>query len=117
MLKSGKIDFLRGFDVSAGAVDRAITRCREAGIPESGFLFDVRDANNLDITGTFDLVLSAVRIHHVTNLEDLLAKTAAMLKPDGRFALVEFVGPDRFQWTEDQIKIVNLLLGDLTRAI
>ena len=112
-MNSGKLGFLRGFDLSEGAIHKANAKFREAGILVDRYLFEVRDANNLDISGTFDLVLSAGAIHHVTNLEDLLAKIAAMLEPDGRLALVEFVGPDRFQWTDDQIEIVNRLLGAL----
>jgi hypothetical protein len=97
ILRSGKAGFLRGFDLSEGAIRRAIERFRGAGIPEDKYLLEVKDANDLEIAGTFDLVLSAGAIHHVMNLEDLLGKIAGMLAPDGRFALAEFVGPARFQ--------------------
>jgi SAM-dependent methyltransferase len=73
----------------------------------------VRDANNLELEGTYDLILSASALHHVENLEDLIIKLRSMLNPGGYFAFSEYVGPNRFQWTDEQISIVNGILNVL----
>lgn len=113
VMRSGKARFLHGFDISEGAIQTAVQRLRDAGYTDDQFKLEVQDANDLRLSGKFDLVLSAGAIHHVTNLEGMMAKIGEMLAPDGRFALVEFVGPNRFQWTDEQVEIINRLLGAL----
>ena len=61
----------------------------------------------------FDLVLSCGALHHLTELEDLLDKVHGLLQPDGHFVVMEFVGPNRFQWTARQCALINGLLAQL----
>jgi SAM-dependent methyltransferase len=110
---SGKVKFVHGFDISEGALGRAREKLLRAGAPPDSFLFEVRDANNLQIDGRFDLILSSGAIHHVTELEDLLDKVHDLLTPDGYFVVLEYVGPNRFQWTEGQCNIINGILSQL----
>jgi SAM-dependent methyltransferase len=104
---SKKVKFVRGFDISEGAIRQANEKLRQAGAAEGSYLFEVKDANNLDVEDRFDLVLSTGALHHVTELEGLLDKVHALLRPDGYFVLLEFVGPNRFQWTARQCELIN----------
>src|SRR5262249_15531179 len=113
LYQSRKVRFVRGFDISEGAIRQANARFLEAGVPQTSFLFEVRDANRLDLDDSFDLVLSTGALHHVTALEDLLDGVRTMLRPDGRFVLLEFVGPNRFQWTPLQCELINGALAQL----
>jgi SAM-dependent methyltransferase len=108
-----KVSFIRGFDISEGAVQQAVRRFQEAGVPEDAYHFDVRDANRLDVEGRFDFILSAGALHHIDNLEDAVENIRRLLDPHGYFVLVEFVGPNRFQWTDQQVAIINQLLDAL----
>jgi SAM-dependent methyltransferase len=111
--RSGKVRSVNGFDISEGAIEQANKRFEEAGAPKESYWFGVRDVNRLRLDGTFDLVLSTGALHHTTNLEDLLAKVEELLEPAGYFVIVEFIGPNRFQWTDRQIEIANQVLDVL----
>ncbi|WP_165236014.1 class I SAM-dependent methyltransferase [Aquisphaera insulae] len=113
ILKSREDLSLRSFDVCADAVQVAVQRFEREGISRDRFHLDVRDANDLDIEGKFDLIIAASALHHVENLEALIPKLSSMLNPGGYFALMEYVGPDRFQWTEQQVAIINGILEAL----
>lgn len=113
LLKSGKVNHLTGFDISEGALQQARERIRTAGFGDDRFSLEVKDANRLTLDTCYDLILSVGAIHHVENLEGLMEEIARCLDPDGFFVLVEYVGPDRFQWTDDQIEFINGLLGTL----
>ena len=57
--------------------------------------------------GRYDFVVSAALLHHITNLEHCLAQVHRSLKDRGFLIMYEFVGPDRFQWTDEQIELIN----------
>lgn len=113
MLQSGKIDFLRAFDISSGALDKARRRFADAGIAEDRYRLDIMDVNRFDIDGSYDLVVSAGAAHHVEALEHVFGRIAGMLAPEGRFVLLEYVGPDRFQWTDRQVGLINDIVAAL----
>jgi SAM-dependent methyltransferase len=46
-------------------------------------------------------------LHHITNLEDLYARIEQALEPAGKFLFNEYVGPNRFQYTDAQMDFVN----------
>lgn len=111
--QSGKVRFVRGFDISEGALDQARGKFERAGADPDSYLFEVRDANDLHLDDTFDLVLSTGALHHVTELERLLDRVHDVMAPDAHFALLEYVGPNRFQWTPRQCEVINGVLGCL----
>ena len=105
-----------GVDVAPKAIEKAATAAREAGL--SGLEYSVVDGNALDLAeGVYDVVFGVHSIHHIENLEDLFAKIARALKPDGFLFLNEFVGPTRFQWTDRQLEVVNGLLRVLPASL
>lgn len=108
---SGKVRFVSGVDISEGAIKQAIGRFEAVGAPQERYRFEVRDVNALAIDGRFDLILSTGALHHTTNLEALLATVERGLEPNGYFIVVEFIGPNRFQWTDRQIEIANQVLS------
>ncbi|MBX3346230.1 MAG: class I SAM-dependent methyltransferase [Nitrospira sp.] len=113
---SGKVRYVSGVDISAGAIAQARARFESAGATQDQYRFEVGDVNNLTVDGTFDLILSTGALHHTTNLERLLSAVQGALTPDGYFVVVEFIGPDRFQWTDRQIEIANQVLRAIDPA-
>ncbi len=110
---SGKVRFVSGVDISEGAIKQANGRFGAVDAPPDRYRFEVRDVNTLSIDGTFDLILSTGALHHTTNLEALLGVVERALEPNGYFIVVEFIGPNRFQWTDRQIEIANQVLSVL----
>jgi SAM-dependent methyltransferase len=113
LFQTNKVRFIRGFDISEEAVRQAAEKLRSAGADPSRYLFEVHDANSLTIEDDFDLILSSGALHHVANLEGLLANIQRLLRPEGVFVVLEYVGPNRFQWTDQQIALINGILERL----
>lgn len=110
---TGRVRFIRGFDISEGAIAQANATFEKAAIPRDSYAFEVADADDLRLEDRFDLILSTGALHHVTNLEALLSKLAGMLGTDGYFVVLEYVGPNRFQWTDPQLGVINGILRQL----
>ncbi|HJT19315.1 MAG TPA: class I SAM-dependent methyltransferase [Nitrospira sp.] len=113
LYRSGRVKTVTGVDISDGAIRQARERFREAGATAEQYRFDIGDVNHLRVDGRFDLILSTGALHHTTNLESLLKTLQEALTPEGYFVMVEFIGPNRFQWTDRQIEVINRILGAL----
>ena len=84
-------------------VDSSEHMLAAAGLPDADLrLQDLRDALP---EGPFDLVFSALAIHHLdaAGKADLFARVAAVLAPGGRFAMADVIVP------EDQADVVTPL--------
>jgi SAM-dependent methyltransferase len=113
MANTGRVRFIRGFDISEGAIAQANASFEKAAIPKGGYALEVADADDLQIEDRFDLILSTGALHHVTNLEGLLSQLSGMLCLNGYFVVLEYVGPNRFQWTDAQLGVINDILRQL----
>lgn len=111
--QSGKVKFVQGIDLSEGALQQARARFVQAGVPETSYRFEVGDCNELHVESGFDLILASAALHHVKNLEGLLTKLKLALLPEGYLVLLEYVGPNRFQWTDRQCELINGMLSQL----
>lgn len=56
---------------------------------------------------SFDIILFNSSLHHFSNLEKTASLTKNILKPNGFLIINEYVGPNRFQWEKNQVKIIN----------
>ena len=110
---TGRVRFIRGFDISEGAIAQANASFEKAAISKGSYAFEVADADDLQLEDRFDLILSTGALHHVTNLEGLLSRLSSMLAVNGYFVVLEYVGPNRFQWTDTQISVINGILRQL----
>jgi SAM-dependent methyltransferase len=110
MAKSGCFKRIDAYDLSEDALAEA--RRRAARDEVSGVInFDRKDLNDYALpTAHYDFVVVEQSLHHFSPLGPLLDKIKLTLKPDGYFIVNEFVGPDKFQWTDRQIEVVNALL-------
>lgn len=55
----------------------------------------------------YDLAIAFGALHHVAALQHLCQQLRQALKPDSYIFVNEFVGPARFQWTEQQLALIN----------
>lgn len=61
----------------------------------------------------FDAIFTHGSMAHVEGLEQVFGNVRRALKPGGMFHLYEFVGPNRFQWTDMQLQLINGFLDSL----
>jgi SAM-dependent methyltransferase len=55
----------------------------------------------------YDLVYWNSSLHHMSDVHAAIAWSSAALKPGGIFAMYEFVGPTRFQWSDRNLHYVR----------
>lgn len=81
----------------------------------TGITYLQADMNNLPIgtdafrPGSFDAVLGWSSVHHCERLEALYKVVHELLRPGGWFFLDEYVGPDRFQFSDTHLGQVQSL--------
>jgi len=123
-LGDGLLDFqrrglarrLHGVDLSATAIEQARALAAEAGLAEQ-VTFEVGDFHDCALEPeAYDLVLMVMSLHHALDLDGVLQRVSAALKPGGLFVANEYVGPSRWQHTFLQLLFIKALLTLLPRA-
>jgi SAM-dependent methyltransferase len=95
-------------DVAAEAVARA----KEAAPPKVHYA--VADLNSAMLEpGAYDVVVAHSILHHVENLEHAFAQIERAMKPNAMLIVNEYVGPNRFQFSDDVLRMINELLACL----
>ncbi len=111
--KLGVFERLDGFDLSETRIEHAKRRAREEGL--DGVL-DFRVADVYELAGdkgSYDVVIAEQSLHHFAPMRKILGAIDDLLREEGLFLIDEYVGPTRFQWTDDQLAQTNRLLGEL----
>ena len=57
--------------------------------------------------GPFDLIIANDVLHHITRLESLYSRIHQALAADGRLIFNEYIGPNRFQYSDERVALVN----------
>jgi O-antigen biosynthesis protein len=102
-----------GIDVSAEAIRISSERVAAHGIADR-LEYICGDSAALDFAeGSFDAVFVNMALHHILELERLLTNVRRWKKPGGPFVVNEYVGPDRFQWTDAAVREGQRLLDTI----
>ena len=91
------------FDISPANVDFGKEEARRQGVSHKINL-RAQDAFIADVGNDYDLVYWNNALHHMPDVYDALRWSFDRLKPGGLFAMDDFVGPSRFQWTDDNLE-------------
>lgn len=110
---NGLFQTLVALDVSPVSIEAARKASAESGVGNIEFRAG-QDLNRVDLPcGEYDVVLMNMSLHHVREIESLLDRVGAALKPDGYFLINEFVGARQFQFPDFQLALVSELLNVL----
>lgn len=94
--------------------EAAVARARESARGIDKITYGVVDLNRDELPrDTYDVVVAHSVLHHVENLEHAYAQLDRCMKRNATLVLNEYVGPDRFQFSDDVLGIMNLLLAAL----
>lgn len=103
-------------DVAASAVERAKATARQQGITK--IAYDVVDLNHGQLApDSYDVIVAHAVLHHVENLEHAYAQLRGALREQGTLILNEYIGPNRFQYGDDVLALMNELLSCLPRRL
>jgi len=98
------------------ASEAAVARARAMGTPKVDYGVVDLNRDRLD-AGAYDVIVAHSILHHVENLEHAFAQIDSAMKPEATLIVNEYVGPNRFQFTERQIEIINALLAALPERL
>lgn len=107
------VETMVGVDIAPAAIERARARAASAGVGARAH-FRVDNLNTLNLgSEPWDLILFEQSLHHVDAIDAVLDRCAAALARDGLFVINEYVGPDRFQWSDEVVRLMNQLVDVL----
>jgi GT2 family glycosyltransferase/SAM-dependent methyltransferase/glycosyltransferase involved in cell wall biosynthesis len=108
----GVAERIDGIDIAPAAIAEARRLAAEEGL--DNLHYQAGDLQRLDLPdGAYDIVFAHQSVHHIDDLDRVFAAVKRALRPGGIFHLHEFVGPDRFQWTDAQLEHMNAFLQTL----
>lgn len=116
-LRMGLCRTFEAVDIAEEALDVARRLATEEGIGEL-IRYRQADLNTIELEPeAYDVVLAAMVLHHVEELEHLLDQVAASLTGKGIFVVSEYIGPARFQWLDKTQTLMNRLLEALPEEL
>jgi SAM-dependent methyltransferase len=101
----GRFRSILACDFAPNSVDQARAQAQRAGLDSIDYR--VVDLENEPLGGPYDAIFANDVLHHITNLEHLYGRIGEALEPRGRVIFNEYVGPNRFQYSDEQMDIVN----------
>ena len=111
--QTNKFSSIQGFDLSAQRIEKARDEADDLDL-ENVLSFTTADARKIQLKeNDYDVYFGEQSLHHFSPLEEILLRIKKYIKPGGYLLINEFVGPERFQWTDEQIKYSNQLLASL----
>ena len=106
--KRDAVDKVLGMDLSPGIVKYSTGKAVKEGLPHVKFI--CTDAMKFHSDEKFDVLLFNSSLHHFRHIGKVLDKTRTFLREDGLLVFNEYTGPDRFQWSREQLEVVNEIL-------
>jgi SAM-dependent methyltransferase len=101
------VERIDAVDFAADAVARA--RALAEGIPK--IHYGVIDLNHeTPERNAYDVIVAHSVLHHIGELEHACDAIEAAMRPEGTLVVNEYAGPDRFQFSDDVLVIMNRLL-------
>jgi ubiquinone/menaquinone biosynthesis C-methylase UbiE len=117
LLRTAQIETFDLYDLSDESLAQARRAAEESGVSER-VSTHTEDINVVDFgENSCDLVTFYSSLHHVTELDAVVAKMARSLRGDGVLYACEYVGPNRFQWGETEMDIVEKFYRSLDRRL
>lgn len=104
----GRFRSIVACDFAESTVARARRQAEEMGL--SNIEYRVLDLEHepLGKPGeTYGAIFANDVLHHITDLEGIYDRIHAALAPEGRLLFHEYVGPNRFQYTDARMDLVN----------
>lgn len=105
MMVRGRFGSIVAGDVAPEAVARARAVAEKQGMTQ--IEYRELDLERDELGGPYEAVFANDVLHHVTDLEGMYARIHDALVPGGKLVFNEYVGPNRFQYTDDQMDLVN----------
>lgn len=105
LARKERVGAITAVDADPDQVARAREQADRVGL--SSISYSVFDPERSDPpSGPWDAIFAQDVLHHVSRLGELLTRISASLSPRGRFVMAEYVGPARFQYSDERMDLV-----------
>lgn len=107
LIQKGVFKNITGIEISPERIAHGMAQLNSNGMSYP-LNFLQQDVNQGQFgEGCFDVVFAKAALHHIENLEQAFAGMKRCLKPGGLLVAIDFFGPTRFQWTDEQLHACN----------
>jgi SAM-dependent methyltransferase len=105
-----------GIDLATLSIAEANKSAKRKGLSQCNY--QARNVLTTTFDRTYDVVLFHSSLHHFDNMNQFLLETVApLLSTNGLLVVFEYVGPNRLQWTKEQLEKSNELLRSIPQAM
>lgn len=103
---------IEAFDISSERIKVAKKNAESLGL--KNIRYKIADVQSFKFEKDYyDIIVFDSFLHHIKNIDDILIKVYDSLRGDGILVINEYVGPNRFQWSKEQLDISNTALGKI----
>lgn len=103
LLRVGAVEHFDLYDISEENIRHGEKQAEVNGLADR-VSYCCADAFKADMAGPYDLVYWNNSLHHMPDVYEALRFSHAKLRVGGLLALDDYVGPTRFQWTEENLR-------------
>ena len=104
--------FIEAFDIAPNRIKVAKENAKQFGF--KNIQYAISDVFKFNFgKNKYDVVVFDSFLHHIKKLDEIIDKIYHSLKPHGILVINEYVGPNRFQWSKEQLKLSNEALRNL----
>jgi len=106
LVRKESVGRITAVDADEAAVERARRQAERAGMDSISYavLDPVRDPLP---PSAWDAIIASDVVHHIPNLEGFYLEVHRALAPRGCFVFHEYVGPNRFQYTDERMDLIH----------
>ena len=109
LAKLDAFDHCDAYDVSEKSISTARDLAHKDGL--TNINYHAADVNTLTLEpDSYDAIWISAAMHHFQALEHICDQMSQALKPGGLLILLEYIGPNRFQFPTRQKEVANLCL-------
>lgn len=108
--RAGLATEVHAFDASEVGIERARRAATEENLNAHFFVDTFETFIDRDFPEPFDTIMFVGSLHHVENLNQMLAKIAALLSDDGKVIYNEYVGPCYISFPDERVSLINRVL-------
>lgn len=105
LAKAGYVERWDCFEFSAARIEAARKRAADADLG-ARMNYRCEDAFRAECP-QYDMVFWSQSLHHMFDIAEALQWSLDHLKPGGLFIMDEFVGPNRFQWSDETLRVAS----------
>jgi SAM-dependent methyltransferase len=106
LIRKDGVGTILAVDADPGQVEGARRQAERAGLDAISYAVLDPESDELP-AGPWGVIFATDLLHHVSALERLLDRVRAVLAPGGRFVFFEYVGPSRFQYSDERMELVQ----------